>query len=143
MIVLLTAVSPFVFMANRIMTWHFIRAVEQFLILISFDKLERQTHEWHQIKPSLPQIKSCFCWKNGYQFLKYINNCHSKRNLKMYTFFDPSFERRHSSVFWRSNSSMCFLFAGKFVHVGFFAFGVCLVAWEGVLLETHMWKELL
>ena len=38
---------------------------------------------------------------------------------------------------------MCFLFAGKFVHVGFFAFGVCLVAWEGVLLETHMWKELL
>ena len=38
---------------------------------------------------------------------------------------------------------MCFLFAGKFVHVGFFAFRMCLVAWEGVLLETHMWKELL
>ena len=58
LILLLTAVSLFVFMANRIVTWWFISAVEQVLILTSFDKLERQTHEWNQIKPSLPQIKN-------------------------------------------------------------------------------------
>ena len=51
-------ISLFVYMANGMITWHFISDVEQFLISTSFDMLERQTHEWNQIKPILPQIKN-------------------------------------------------------------------------------------
>ena len=49
-------------MANRIVTWWFISAVEQVLILTSFDKLERQHMNGTKSNPVFPKSKAKLTW---------------------------------------------------------------------------------